>query len=291
MRRPLIAYAMLSPAIVAVAFLLAYPIWVAINVSTREGRTMNIARIDRLPRGWGNYERVLDDPANWEALLRSAIYVVGSVAPAFLIGLALALLLNRDFPGRRWIRSLMMLPWAVPGVVTSIAFLWLLDGSYGVVNSMLRSVGLMQGDIAWYARQETAMFAVIVPTVWKGFPFFALTLLAAMQAIPHQLYEAARIDGASAVDQFRYITWPGIRGPGLLAVILHSLWVFKELDIVYAATGGGPAGATETLALRVYLEAFQFFRLGSASAMGLMMMALCAVLVLLALPRLRARFF
>jgi multiple sugar transport system permease protein len=291
MRRPLLAYAMLSPAIVAVIFLIAYPIWVAINVSTREGRTMNIARIDRLPRGWGNYERVLDDPANWEALLRSAIYVVGSVAPAFLIGLALALLLNRDFPGRRWVRSLMMLPWAVPGVVTSIAFIWLLDGSYGVVNSMLRAIGLLDGDIAWYARQETAMFAVIVPTVWKGFPFFALTLLAAMQAIPHQLYEAARIDGASAVDQFRYVTWPGIRGPGLLAVILHALWAFKELDIIYAATGGGPAGATETLALRVYLEAFQFFRLGSASAMGLMMMALCAVLVLLALPRLRARFF
>ena len=291
MRRPLLAYAMLSPAIVAVIFLIAYPIWVAVNVSTREGRTMNIARLDRLPRGWGNYERVLDDPANWEALLCSAIYVVGSVAPAFLIGLALALLLNREFPGRRWVRSLMMLPWAVPGVVTSIAFLWLLDGSYGVVNSMLRTVGLMHGDIAWYARQETAMFAVIVPTVWKGFPFFALTLLAAMQAIPHQLYEAARIDGASAIDQFRFITWPGIRGPGLLAVILHSLWVFKELDIVFAATGGGPAGATETLALRVYLEAFQFFRLGSASAMGLMMMALCAALVLLTLPRLRARFF
>lgn len=135
------------------------------------------------------------------------------------------------------------------------------------------------------------MFAVIVPTVWKGFPFFALTLLAAMQAIPHQLYEAARIDGASSVDLFRHVTWPGIRGPGLLAVTLHSLWVFKELDIIFAATGGGPAGATETLALRVYLEAFQFFRLGSASALGLMMMALCAVLVLLSLPRMRARFF
>lgn len=291
MRRPLLAYALLSPAIVAVAFLIAYPLWVAVSVSTREGRTMNIARLDRLPRGWGNFERILEEPANWEALVRSAIYVTGSVVPAFLIGLGLALLLNRDFPGRRWIRSLMMLPWAVPGVVTSIAFLWLLDGSYGVVNSILRSLGLMSGDVAWYARQETAMFAVIVPTVWKGFPFFALTLLAAMQAIPHQLYEAARIDGASAIDQFRYVTWPGIRGPGLLAVILHALWVFKELDIVFAATGGGPAGATETLALRVYLEAFQFFRLGSASAMGLLMMALCAVLVLLSMPRLRARFF
>lgn len=291
MRRPLLAYALLSPAIVAVIFLIAYPLWVAASVSTREGRTMNIARLDRLPRGWGNFERVLDDPANWDALLRSAIYVVGSVAPAFVIGLGLALLLNRAFPARRWIRSMMMLPWAVPGVVTSIAFLWLLDGSYGVVNSILRNLGLMSGDIAWYARQETAMLAVIVPTVWKGFPFFALTLLAAMQAIPHQLYEAARIDGASAIDQFRFVTWPGIGGPAVLAVILHALWAFKELDIVFAATGGGPAGATETLALRVYLEAFQFFRLGSASAMGLMMMALCAVLVLLSLPRLRARFF
>ena len=291
MRRPFLAYALLSPAIVAVIFLIAYPLWVAVNVSAREGRTMNIARLDRLPRGWGNFERILDEPANWEALLRSAIYVIGSVLPAFLIGLGLALLLNRAFPGRRWIRSLMMLPWAVPGVVTSIAFLWLLDGSYGIVNSILRSLGLMSGDVAWYARQETAMFAVIVPTVWKGFPFFALTLLAAMQAIPHTLYEAARIDGASALDQFRYVTWPGISGPAVLAVILHALWVFKELDIVFAATGGGPAGATETLALRVYLEAFQYFRLGSASAMGLMMMGLCAVLVLLTLPKLRERFF
>jgi multiple sugar transport system permease protein len=291
MRRPLLAYALLAPAMIAVAFLIAYPLWLAISVSTREGRTMNIARLDRLPRGLGNYERILDEPANWDALLRSIVYVAGSVAPAFVIGLGLALLLNRGFPGRRWIRSLMMLPWAVPGVVASIAFLWLLDGSYGVFNSILRRIGLMQGDIAWFARQETAMLAVIVPTIWKSFPFFALTLLAAMQAIPLQLYEAARIDGAGALDQFRHITWPGVRGPGLLAVALNALWVFKELDIIFAATGGGPAGATETLALRVYLEAFQFFRLGSASALGLMMMALCALLVLLSLPRMRARFF
>jgi multiple sugar transport system permease protein len=291
MRRPLLAYALLAPAIVAVAFLIAYPLWIALDVGTRIGRTMNIARLDRLPRGFGNYMRILEEPANWDALLHSAIYVAGSVAPAFAIGLGLALLLNRAFPARRWVRSVMMLPWAVPGVVTSIAFLWLLDGSYGVVNSMLRRVGLMSGDIAWFVRQETAMIAVIIPTVWKGFPFFALTLLAAMQAIPAQLYEAARIDGASPLALFTQITWPGIRGPAMLAVVLHALWVFKELDIIFAATGGGPAGATETLALRVYLEAFQFFRLGSASALGLMMMALCALLVLLALPRLRARFF
>jgi multiple sugar transport system permease protein len=116
-------------------------------------------------------------------------------------------------------------------------------------------------------------------------------MLAAMQSIPGQLYEAARIDGANALALFRHVTWPGIRGPALLAVILNSLWAFKELDIIFAATGGGPAGATETLALTVYLEAFANFRLGSASALGLLMMLLCAVLVLMALPRLRRRFF
>lgn len=291
MRRTFLAYAMLSPAVLAVAFLLAYPLYVAANVSARQGRTMNIARLDRLPTGWGNYERILDDPEIWAALLRSAIYVVGAVGPGFVIGLGLAVLLNREFPGRRWIRSLMMLPWAVPGVVASIAFLWILDGSYGVGNSLLRRTGLINEGIAWYTRQDTAMLAVIVPTIWKSFPFFTLTLLAAMQSIPAALYEAARIDGASAFDLFRYVTWPGIRGPALLAVILNALWAFKELDIIFAATGGGPAGATETLSLRVYLEAFSFFRLGSASALGLMMMLLCAVLVLLALPRLRQRFF
>jgi multiple sugar transport system permease protein len=135
------------------------------------------------------------------------------------------------------------------------------------------------------------MAAVIVPTVWKSFPFFTLTMLAAMQSIPGQLYEAARIDGAGALALLRHVTWPGIRGPALLAVVLNALWALKELDIIYVTTGGGPAGATETLALTVYLEAFANFRLGSASALGLMMMALCAVLVLLSLPRMRARFF
>lgn len=290
-RRTVLAYAMLAPAILAVAFLIAYPLYLAVIVSFREGRTMNLARLDRLPVGVGNYTALLDDPTLWEAFGRSVVYVAGAVLPAFVIGLALAALLNRAFPGRRWIRSLMMLPWAVPGVVVAIAFLWLLDGSYGLVNAVLRRMGLVEDGIAWYARQETAMLAVILPTLWKAFPFFALTALAAMQAIPAALYEAARIDGAGALAQYRHVTWPGIRGPMLLALVLNALWALKEFDIIYVATGGGPAGATETLALRVYFEAFQYFRLGSASALGLVTMALCAVLVLLALPRLRQRFF
>lgn len=291
MRRTILAYAMLAPAIAAVAFLVGYPLWLAVTVSMRLGRTMNLAQLDRRPVGWDNYLRVLDDPAVWAAFGRSAVYVAGSVVPAFAIGFALALLLNREFPGRRWVRSVLMLPWAVPGVVTSIAFLWLLDGSYGVGNSILRRLGLIDDGIAWFVRQDTAMFAVIVPTVWKSFPFFTLTLLAAMQSIPVQLYEAARIDGANALAILRNVTWPGIRGPALLAVVLNALWALKELDIIFAATGGGPAGATETLALTVYLEAFANFRLGSASALGLMTMLLCALLVLASLPRMRQRFF
>lgn len=288
-RRTVLAYAMLTPAVLSVGFLIAYPLWLAISVSIRQGRSMNIARLQTLPIGPANFERLVNDPAIWAALGRSAIYVTASVLPAFLIGLGLAVLLNRDFPGRRWARSLLMLPWAVPGVVAAIAFLWMFDGSYGVVNALLLSTGLIDQGVAWYGRQDTAMLAVVLPTVWKGFPFFTLTLLAAMQAIPAALYEAGRIDGASGVALFRHVTWPGIRGAAVLAVVLNALRVFKDLDIIYATTRGGPAGVTETLSLRVYMEAFAFFRLPSAAALGLMMMAICAVL--LSLPRLRQSFF
>jgi multiple sugar transport system permease protein len=288
-RRQLIAWSMLTPAIASVVFLLAWPIWVAVSASLRIGNAMTVSRLSTLPLGWGNWERVLGDSDTWTSLLLSVEYTVGSMVPAFILGVGLAVLLNREFPGRRWIRSLMMLPWAVPGIVAGVAWLWLLDGSYGLINGLLRSVGI-QG-VAWYARSDTAMVAIILPTLWKAFPFFTLTALAAMQAIPEVLYEAARVDGAAAPELFRYITWPGIRAPMLLALVLNSLWAFKEIDIIYATTSGGPAGATDVLAMHVYQTAFEDFNMGPAAALGLLMMVFSGVLLLMAVPQLRQRFF
>jgi multiple sugar transport system permease protein len=285
-----LAWLLLMPAFAAVALLVAWPIYVVVQMSLRPGRLLALDQLMSQPLGWGNFDRVLHQSTTWAAFLHSGVYTVGTLVPAFLFGLLVALLFNRVFPARRWLRSLLLLPWAVPGVIVSITFLWMLDASYGVVNSVLRRLGLLSTDLAWFVDADTAMLAVIVPTVWKSFPFFAITILAALQAIPGELYEAARVDGARAWQQFRFVTWPGIKRPAMLAVLLNALWTFREFDIIYASTGGGPAGATETLGILVYREAFGSFRFGTAAAIGVLMLATATIVVLLSMRRLKDEF-
>jgi multiple sugar transport system permease protein len=284
-RESVVAYALLAPAFLLVAGLVVYPLWTVAATSLRLGRSMNIARLDQLPLGFANYARALGDEVFWDAALRTALYAVGSVGPAFAIGLGLALLLDRDFPGRNALRSLMLLPWAVPGVVAALAFLWMFDASYGVVNALLRRAGWTGTDIAWFTDASTAPWAVLLPAIWKCFPFFVLTLLAALQSIPAALHEAAQVDGASATQRFRHVTWPGIRGAAMLAIVLQALWVVKDFDLVFATTGGGPSRATQTLSLLVYEEAFQFFRFGQAAAIGVLLLVACAALSWLSMRR------
>ena len=290
-RERLFAYALLAPAVVAVAALIAWPMYLIVSISFREGKSLNFLALSNRPFGIGNYESVLTDAATWHSVLVSFVYTFGTIAPAFLIGLGTALLQNRAFPFRRWLRSLMLLPWAAPGVMVSIVFLWLFDASFGVVNYLLRMLGVISSDVAWYTSETTALFAVIVPTIWKAYPFFTLTLLAALQSIPGTLYEAADVDGASSWQRFAHITWPGIRGAAVLALVLNGLWAFREFDIIFAATGGGPAKATETLGIRAYNEAFGYFYMGRAAVVGVLMLVIALAFVLLARRELRKEFF
>lgn len=276
-RDRLLGYALLLPALAAVLALVLYPLGQVVELSLRVGRSMNVARIGQLPLGGGNWQRVLADPGFARAAWNTAVYVGTSTTAAFLLGLLTALLLNARFPARRLFRTLLLLPWAVPGVVASVVFRWMFDGSYGVVNAVLRRTGLLESDLAWLADSRTAMVAVVVPTAWKAYPLVTLTLLAALQTIPGELYEAADVDGAGRLAQFRHITWPGIAAAAALSTLVSALWIFRDLDIVFAATGGGPARATETLALYVYQEAFQYFRIGSAAAAGLLMVGAALV--------------
>jgi multiple sugar transport system permease protein len=290
-RQRLFAYALLAPAVAAVFALIAYPMYLIFAISFREGKSLNFLALNRRPLGLGNYETVLSDPATWHSVMVSLVYTFGTIVPAFAIGLGTALLLDRVFPFRRWLRSLMLLPWAVPGVMVSIIFLWLFDASFGVTNYIVRSLGLISTDIAWYSSESTALLAVILPTIWKAYPFFTLTLLAALQSIPGNLYEAAAVDGVDRWQRFAHITWPGIRGPATLALVLNGLWAFREFDIIYAATGGGPSKATETLGIRAYNEAFGYFYMGRAAVIGVLMLAIALVAVFVARKQLRKEFF
>lgn len=268
------AYITLSPTLAVVGLLMAYPFYIAIDLSLRGGSIRSLGDVSSLPLTLDNYVEVLTDPGLLGDIWRSVVYTIGVLAPAFFIGLLLALLLNRKFPGRRIFRPLVLLPWAIPGVAVSAAFVWMLDASYGVINYLLRSVGLIEENIAWLANSDTAMFAVIVPTVWKYYPFFTLVLLAALQAIPGEQYEAAQLDGAGAWQQFHYITWPSVRTASSLAIIITGIGIFREFDFIFPLTGGGPNEATQTLAIRIYNEAFQFFEMGVAAALGVITMAI-----------------
>ncbi|MEO1225313.1 MAG: sugar ABC transporter permease [Pseudomonadota bacterium] len=282
---------LLLPAFLSVIFLLAYPLYLVFTLALNERVGINFLQTREMNFGFANFEMVLTDNRTWHAVWNTVVYTAGSIIPAFLIGLALALLLNRQFPARRWIRSLIFLPWAVPGVIVSITFLWMLNTSFGVVNAQLRNLGIISGEIGWYTDPDVAMFSVILPTIWKGFPFFALTMLAALQAIPATLYEAARLDGATKFQLFRFVTWPGIRGPAVLVLILQTLWVMREFDIPFATTGGGPAGATETLGLLIYDEAFSYFRVGNAAALGVLLLLMALAIIVFARGPLRKEYF
>ena len=211
----------------------------------------------------------------WVALL----YVIGSTSIPFLIGLVLALMLNQRMPGQRLLRTLALLPWAVPGVTATLAFLWILQPTYGVWNYFLRSVGLIEQDVDWFGDPHTALLAVIIPTAWKGIPFFTLILLAGLQAISPELYEAASIDGADRIGKFRWVTLPGLAPFILIALTFNGLHHFREFDFIYAATKGGPAGATEITAVRIFDLAFQDFDFANAAALGIVTFVVVGVLV------------
>jgi multiple sugar transport system permease protein len=276
----LFAYALLSPAFLATLAFLAFPIALLAIFAFKSVQLGSINRVLQAAWTTANMKGVLTDPETWRSLVVSLKYVAGSTLAAFIIGLGTALLLNRKFAGQRVFRTLILVPWAVPGVTATVAFVWLASPSFGVLNYLLRTVGLIHSDINWFGNPSTALLAVIAPTVWKSYPFFTIVLLAALQSIPTELYEAAAVDGAGKWHQFRWVTWPSVRRYAVIALAFNAMYVFREFDFIFASTQGGPAGATDTIAIRIYNTAFQAFHLASASALGLLTFVLVAVLVL-----------
>jgi multiple sugar transport system permease protein len=290
-RTTLLAYGLLAPAFLITVSMMIYPLFITASLSLRAGNVMSFSKIRQVPISAKNYVDVFTAVETWRSLALSLIYTGASNFFSFFLGLATALLLNRLRIARRLMRILVLVPWSVPGVVASISFLWILDSSYGVFNYMLRSAGLISANLAWFFDPRLAMVSVIMPTVWKGYPFFTLTLLAALQTIPEALLEAGRVDGCSPPQMFRHITWPAIRSAAVLAIVLNALWTFRVFDIIYPTTQGGPMGATETLAIRIYNEAFRFFYMGRAATLGILTFLVCGLFVLAQYPFMKKKFF
>jgi multiple sugar transport system permease protein len=215
------------------------------------------------------------------------VYMVAVIVVAIGVGLGSALVLNRAFKGRTLARALMTMPWSFPDVPTVLIFLWMLNPSFGVMNIFARLLPWVNENPTWLLDRNLAFVSVVLITAWKGFPFYSLVILAALQTVPAELTEAARVDGASHRQAFFAVTLPAISPTLLLLTVLAAIFSFKQFTIIWLLTGGGPSGATETVVVRIYNEAFRFYDFSYAAVIGVagFLLALTISLVFLAVQR------
>ncbi len=272
-RRPSPAYAFVG---LAVAYLLLFagvPLLRGIQLSFTDTRLLNPSG----GRGVGleNYRDLFGDGSAISAITLTLAYTALTVVASLVIGTLAAVLLNRAFPLRSLARALMTLPWAVPTVAVALVFRWMYNDSNGVLNSGLRRIGLdAQG---WLTDPDRALFAVVLATVWKVTPFVMLVVLAALQSVPDELYEATRVDGADGLSTFRVIVLPAIAPTLKVVGLLMTIWSFRRFEIIWLLTGGGPAGSTNTIVIDVYREAFGNSDLGKAAAIGVVGLVLSLI--------------
>ena len=256
---------LLLPIAVAVGSVSIYPILNGIWLSLRD--TSLVSQQDDFT-GLANYRLLLGDDAFWNAWRHTVVFTLASTALETAIGLGMALLLFEHFTGRGLVRAAVLVPWAMPTVVTSKMFGWLFDGQHGVVNWLLVSVGLIRQNVNWYGSVDHALGTIIVADVWKTAPFMALLLLAGLQTIPESLLEAARMDGAKAWQTFLYVRLPMLWSTLLIAGLFRALDAFRVFDLVYVLTGGGPADSTETLSTLTYKTLFSTLQFGYGSTLS-----------------------
>lgn len=273
-------YLLITPAVLIILAVILYPLGLNLVMSFQKILMMK-PYLGRPFIGFENYTKLLGDATFWRAALNSLIWTTSSVALQVLMGLTVATLLNKAIKGRGAIRGLMLIPWITPGVVAAIIWKWMYDGQYGILNHILMAMDVIDKPLVFLGNIKTAFPAVIFSHAWKNFPFAAVMLLAAMQVIPHDYYEAADIDGASAWQKFRHITLARIRPTLYLTVLLTTIWTFNSFDTIWLMTEGGPSGTTDTLTTYVYKATFQAFNLGKAAAIAVLMFLALLTLVLI----------
>lgn len=238
--------------------------------------------------GLGNFARMLGDETFWISLGNSVWWILLVVGGQFLLGLVTALLLNQSFWWRGMARALIIIPWALPSVIIGLTWTWMYDFNVGVFNDILLRIGLISAPVAWLASPDITFYAIVLTLIWQGFPFFAVTILAGLQTIGDELYEAAEIDGVTRWQCLRYIILPSIADVIATALLLRIIWVANSLDIILVMTGGGPGLATHTLPLYAFLKAYAGMEFGYAGALAITL-TLILLVVVVAYVRRQAR--
>lgn len=284
----LTGWLLLLPALIILGLVFIYPIvrafwlsWFAENLGTQ---------LEPVFTGLGNYQRMLGDGRFWQSLGNTGVFTVFSVVLELFLGLGVALVLNKSFFGRGAVRTIAIIPWALPTAVMGLAWAWIFNDQYGVVNDLLLRLGLIDTGINWLGTPTLAMIALIVADVWKTTPFISIILLAGLQSISEDLYEAHRMDGASPWQSFHQITLPLLMPQILIALLFRFAQSFGVFDLVQVMTGGGPAGSTETVSIYIYSTVMRYLDFGYGAALVVvtfLLLVLAVAIIALLLKKVR----
>jgi multiple sugar transport system permease protein len=259
------AWLLIIPALLVMSLVFVYPIarafWLSLfaqNLGTQ---------LQPVFSGFANYGRMFGDGRFWQSMGNTSIFTIFSVTLELLLGMAVALVLNQSFRCRGIVRTIAIIPWALPTAVMGLAWAWIFNDRYGVVNDILMQLGLIKQGINWLGEPTWAMVALVVADVWKTTPFIAIILLAGLQTIPADLYEAHSIDGAKPWQSFWQITLPLIAPQIAIALLFRFAQAFGVFDLVQVMTGGGPAGSTETVSIYIYTTVMRYLDFGYGAAL------------------------
>lgn len=281
LKKEMLPYLLMLPGLLLITVLLLYPLGRGI-VSSFFHEKMGSAQPAQFV-GLRNYITLFQDEIFAKAFFNTILWTVFVVGFQFIGGLVIALMLNENFKGRAIYRSLVLIPWVIPNIAAGLTWKWIYSYQYGIFNYFLERVGWLNEPIDWLGQPRYALLSVIITAIWKGLPFITIVLLAALQGIPYQLYEAAALSGANVFQRFRYVTLPSLKQVGTMAILLEIIWTFNQFDLVYVMTKGGPANSSQLVPLYSYLTAFNFFDMNYAAAIGvigLLMMSIFVVLYL-----------
>ncbi len=265
---------MILPSLLFIVFVIFLP---AIRSVFMAFQDYNMYLLTKKFVGFKNFIDAFEDPIFIQALQNTVVWVLLSLVLQFTLGFSLALLLRKPFRGRGIYTALVFYPWAVSGFVIGLQWRWMFHGSAGVINDLLLKAGLIKERIAFLSDPHYALYSAIVANVWYGIPFFAIMLLAALQSVPQELYEAAKIDGANALRQFASITIPYVKPVMINTLLIRFIWIVNFPDIIFSMTNGGPAGSSHILSTLLISKVYNEYNYGVASAIGVIIMLILVI--------------
>ena len=273
MQRNNVGFLFALPALAVLFMLIAYPVGytAVLSVTDRAGNWV----------GTTNFAAILKPKVTTQALINTFWWVLGSIVFQVILGTATAILLNQEFRGRGALRAVTLIPWVVPGIVAATTWAWMFHTEFGIINYMLTSADIIPSPIGWLTNRDTVMPVLIAINVWKLFPFVAIMVLAGLQAIPADLYEAAKVDGARFWDEVWHVTLPQVRPVIVAVTLLLVVWGLHSITLIYAITGGGPANRTMITPIQIFHLAFDSFQFNQAAALSVMFFAVTIVIVVI----------